>query len=229
MIPNTTAIARDKVYYVAVDIDLVALDTLTPWLAHYGLTVDDVKPTEGKIWTDIVSVIEEKAEPSSVYERPYDYWCDGSIYENAHPHRDFMKFLGFMNNHIRATTKKEVRFFFCSTCVSSHKPEKLHRVKQVYGDVVQGFVDTSCKHLVDFDLLLDDSPDQCVNAAIAGKRAMLCPSPANNLEELSRVAEVYGVRDKIYMLDGEYGECFTDVCGASVFERIETLTQITGV
>lgn len=189
MNPKTQAKPRKDIYYVAVDVDLVALDTLTPWLEHYGLTLEDMpKPKEGELWTDYSKVIAEhpKAKPSDKYHRPHDFWRDGSIYREAQPTSGFKEFLQALKTFVEDNSDKEVRFFFCSTCIPSHKTEKEFSVNCHYGDIVTGgFVDTSCKYLVDFDLLIDDSVLQGLSAIEAGKRVLLSPGPGVNLDEIA--------------------------------------------
>lgn len=183
MNPYTKALLRDETYNVAVDVDLTALDTLTPWLSLYGLDVQDVKPIDGDCWGDIAEVIKRKAiikEGESIGD-PIDYWRDPKTYEKCQPMAGFYEFLKSLEDSLYRETGKYVRFFWCSTCIASHKDAKVKRLKELFGeDMVAGFVDTSCKHLVDFDLLIDDSPKQVLAALETGKSALLAPSPSNN-------------------------------------------------
>lgn len=177
---------RKGVFNVAVDVDLTLLDTLTPWLEAFGLTIDDLNKIDNSAsdWTDLSPWLDEHGISNPKYSKSYEFWNDGSIYETAKENPGVVFFLKELKRWIEENTDYECNMFICSTCTVGHKEQKMKRIKELTGDMFKGFVDTSEKYLVDYDLLVDDSPNQNLNSFRAGKFSLLVPTPMNNVKNV---------------------------------------------
>lgn len=193
---------RKGVINIAVDVDLTLLDTLTPWLEAFGLTIDDLNKIDNRAsdWTDLSPWLDEHGVSNPKYSKSYEFWNDGSIYKTAKENPGVVFFLKELKRWIEENTDYECNMFICSTCTVGHKEQKVKRIKELFGNMFNGFVDTSEKYLVDYDLLIDDSPNQNLNSFRAGKVSLLVPTPMNNVKNVHEIS----VKENLNNIEG-YG------------------------
>lgn len=220
---NHVALNRHATINIAVDVDLTLLDTLTPWLDHYGVKLSDINPHDELVWKDLSPWLEEHGTPSDKYEKPYAYWNDPLTYIDAKLNEGVFEFLKYLETFILQETQFDVNFFICSSCTVHHKVAKMLRIKELCGDFFNGFVDTADKHLVDFDILFDDSPDQILNAAIAGKFGVLVPTPMNNVDKLYKEY----ISNRTAQCETTFGNIFCLTTNESILTNLDYCQDIS--
>lgn len=163
---------REEIFVIAVDADLTMLDTLTPWLAHFGITLKDVPPPEHEVCRDLVPWIEQNAKKNN-WEFPLDWWKNPKNYENVSAIPNCLEFLKDLAHIIESRTSKTVQFIVVSSCFPEHEDAKWKRIDELYPDMFSAKISTSSKHYVDFDLIIDDSVGVALNCLQAGKKVIM--------------------------------------------------------
>lgn len=186
---------REEIFVIAVDADLTMLDTLTPWLAHFGLTLKDVPPPEHEVCRDLVPWIEQNAKKNN-WEFPLDWWKNPKNYENVGSIPNCMEFLKDLASIVESLTSKTVQFIVVSSCFPEHESAKWKRIDELYPDIFSAKISTSSKHFVDFDLIIDDSVGVALNCLQAGKMVIMPTTGlgsihANNHPNLVRLLQPY--------------------------------------
>lgn len=164
---------RSDIFVLAVDVDLTLVDSLSTWLKATGLdiTVQDLPKPEIDQVLDLAPWFEQKG-----VKDPLSYWKGDAVYDGMRINHSFRDFLCNLTYWLEEKTGKKVETIIVSSCFPEHEASKRKLVKSVFGDKVP-FISTSAKHMVDFDLIIDDSMGVAFNCISAGKNVLHAPSP----------------------------------------------------
>lgn len=190
---------RDQVWVVAADVDLTLLDTLTPWLDHFGVKKCDIPvPAEG-VCQDLVPWITEN-RTKNFQDDVLGWWKNGEIYREAQPLNNVGTFLSQFAECLESESGFPVQLILVSSCFPEHEAAKWARVEELFPNTFSAKISTSSKHFVDFDVIIDDSIGVAKNCLDAGKFVIM---PNTGLGSLN------AQRNKnLIVLNGEYPHCF---------------------
>jgi 5'(3')-deoxyribonucleotidase len=167
-----SVITREKLFIVAFDCDLTLLETLTPWLNFFGLSLDEVPRAEPGVVSDLSPWIRKNRRKNFEIE-PTDWWKMPGVYKNAQPLPGVFHFIQDLQEMLEKETSKEVRFVVVSSCHPEHINEKWMRIEELFPMMFDAKIPTSSKHYVDFDLLFDDSLGVLQNCVDSGKHIVV--------------------------------------------------------
>lgn len=141
---------------VAVDVDLTVVDTLNPWLewVHRYTYDEKVKNESGQY--DLVPEMKELLKRAdNQHIDPFEFWRDARLYDDLQPLS--WSVLGLYGLHTRG-----YGVVFVSSCVPEHMCSK-ERFLRKWFPFHNGFIATHDKHLVDYDVLIDDKLEHIIN------------------------------------------------------------------
>lgn len=179
MFHNFPVLRRSEVFVLAVDVDLTLVDSLTSWLEYYNsnqgssFTMHDLPEPEPDEIIDLVPWFKERG-----ISDPLEYW-KGDIYSQFYGHTVNVSFRHFLRKlvfQLGNATGKVVETIVVSSCFPEHENSKRDLVRRVFRAETP-FISTSAKHMVDFDLIIDDSLGVAFNCLMAGKNVLHAPSP----------------------------------------------------
>lgn len=178
MFHNFPVSHRSDIFVLAIDVDLTLVDSLTPWLEHVSteekrFTLHDIPEPSPDEVTDLVPWFREMGVSD-----PLEYW-KGDIYSQHYGcevNLSFKNFYRQLVHQIAFHTGKKVETIVVSSCFPEHENSKRDLVKRVF-KADTPFISTSAKHMVDFDLIIDDSLGVAFNCLMAGKNVLHAPSP----------------------------------------------------
>lgn len=148
-----------KTPLIAVDVDLTLVDTFTPWLHWFqnalkfaGLPPFEVP--EGVHAWKVGELLSQYAKRVGLRTSPYEYWRQPRLYHDLPPVEPGI------SDILVGWQQQGARIAFVSQCEPEHMFSKLYFLG-VHFDKVHdyGFVHANSrhKHLVDYDVLIDDS------------------------------------------------------------------------
>lgn len=165
---------REDVFVVAVDVDLTLVDSLTPWVEDLGFDISFLPTAEPDEALDLVPWFRSKGVVD-----PLSWWHKPDLYDNLQPDDKMLMFLSELTPAIRRATGKQVEIVVVSSCFPEHEASKRKFIRK-YLPSSSGFISTSSKHFVDYDLIIDDSMGICMNSIERGKKVILVNSKINN-------------------------------------------------
>ena len=195
---------RSDVFVLAIDVDLTMVDSLTPWLNWCGervsrpLSIFDIPEPMVDEAIDIAPWLEE----SICVSDPLFFWRSADLYDNMKPNESFLMFVRNLENAIEDMSGKQVQKVIVSSCFPEHEASKRRLVERAFGKEVP-FISTNAKHLVDFDVIIDDNLGVTFNCLEAGKAVVMAPSP------LTRPSRGLKLNPNLFCLSGESGASVT--------------------
>lgn len=176
MFHNFPVSHRSDIFVLAIDVDLTLVDSLSTWFEAVSSPEAEFKVSEvPNPQPDQVIDLAPWLESGGV-ATPLSYWEGGLIYDNMKPNESFMQFYHDLCQALEDVTGKRVETIVVSSCFPEHEKSKRQLVKRTFGDNTP-FISTSAKHMVDFDLIIDDSLGVAFNCIGAGKNILHAPSP----------------------------------------------------
>ena len=150
---------------IAIDMDLTIVDSLTPWLYWIHQTQGVHFPVDhfaginpGQV-PDFITEYDKmpayfrRHNPNlSTYNEELflQYWKQPNLYQNLRPVTDSV--------HIIEGLARKADIVFVTSCFPGHIDSKKMFLKAHFGHMPFDFIDTRAKHLVDYDVLIDDNP-----------------------------------------------------------------------
>lgn len=185
MFHNFPVSHRSDIFVLAVDVDLTLVNSLSSWLesippefGSFGArNLPAPQPDEAM---DLVPWMQ-----SLGVNDPLSYWKRDDLYDDMKPIPSFMTFYLDLVSNLKFHTGKKVETIIVSSCFPEHESSKRRFVKRVFGDAP--FISTSAKHMVDFDLIIDDSMGVAFNCISAGKNVLHAPNPMSNPSKGTRM------------------------------------------
>lgn len=164
---------RSDIFVLAIDVDLTLVDSLSTWVKATGLeiTIQDLPEPEIDQVLDLAPWFEQKG-----VKDPLSYWKGADVYDGMRVNRSFVDFYQTLCFWLEKKLEKRVETIVVSSCFPEHENSKRQLVKSVFGERAP-FISTSAKHMVDFDLIIDDSMGVAFNCISAGKNVLHAPSP----------------------------------------------------
>lgn len=186
MFHNFPVSHRSDIFVLAIDVDLTLVDSLTPWLesvrTEYGaIRVEGLPSPQSDEVLDLVPWLQGMG-----VKDPLSYWKCCDLYDEMEVNSSFIMFYRELVSSLKFHTGKEVETIVVSSCFPEHENSKRGLIKRVFGDKTP-FISTSAKHLVDFDLIVDDSMGVAFNCISAGKNVLHAPSPLSNPSRGTRI------------------------------------------
>lgn len=186
MFHNFPVSHRSDIFVLAIDVDLTLVDSLTPWFSsvsceHGAVRLELLEKPQPDDVVDLVPWFESMGVAD-----PLSYWKQANLYDKMKPNRSFILFCRDLIERLQFHTGKKVSPIIVSSCFPEHEASKRDFVKPIFGDEVP-FISTSAKHMVDFDLIIDDSMGVAFNCISAGKNVLHAPSPLSNPSKGTRM------------------------------------------
>lgn len=181
MFHNFPVSHRSDVFVLAIDVDLTLVDSLSPWVKMFNIGVESLPTPEPDEVLDLVPWMQGMG-----INNPLSYWKRSDLYDDMKPNQSFIMFCKRLVASLKFYTGKEVETIVVSSCFPEHENSKRELVKRVFGDKTP-FISTSAKHLVDFDLIIDDSMGVAFNCISAGKNVLHAPNPMSNPSKGTRL------------------------------------------
>lgn len=185
---------RDELFVVALDVDLSMVDSMRAWCWTYGLRLEDIPtPSPGEKFDSVPWFIEHGVKD------PLEFWKTPTLYDSLGVHPGYISFLYDLVDVISDKyPEKTIKFLAVSSCFPEHQASKkrlIERELRRHTGPIE-LIDTSAKHYVDFDLLVDDDFCMIQNCVNIGKKVLGVPSPVSS--------KVEGV----HYLPGHYDDAF---------------------
>lgn len=167
---------RSDIFVLAIDVDLTLVDSLSTWFRAVSSPKSEIKITEVPTpQPDQVVDLAPWLEERGVVD-PLRYWMGSDIYDHTPVNGSFIQFYNDLCQALEDVTGKRVETIVVSSCFPEHENSKRDLVKRTF-DANTPFISTSAKHMVDFDLIIDDSLGVAFNCIGAGKNILHAPSP----------------------------------------------------
>ena len=134
---------------IACDVDLTVVDTLTPWMNEFKLvTGGRVVKNEDKNYSLEPEMNNILSELDITNYDPMSYWDHKDLYDHVRP-------LPMSEHALFELHKQGHSIVFVSSCISGHIDSKKKWLDYEF-PYHAGFIDTSDKHWVNYDVLIDD-------------------------------------------------------------------------
>lgn len=133
---------------IAVDVDLTVVDTLNPWLKWVEKYTGGRKVRNESGQYDLVPEMKELLEAAdNGHINPFSFWKDDCLYRDLQPLPGSLSALHSLS--------RQSHIVFVSSCVPEHTRSKELFLKKWF-PFAEGFISTTEKHFVGYDILIDD-------------------------------------------------------------------------